>query len=103
MATTNFYIDTSKPHGAQLRSHLNALERGFDGLNDVLANIPHMIDGDGSDSAHFSEVTTRYGFVDNDRSKAAWEELQSVMAKLNTDASVSSVNAAILQAFAKFR
>ena len=102
MAATNFFIDTSKQHGSKLKSALNQLETGFDSLNDILANIPHMIDGDGSSSTHFVEVTNRYGFPDDATSKAAYEEIQSVMSKLNTDASVTSVNAALLQAFAKF-
>lgn len=103
MAKTNIYFNDQTNHGRILRRGLNTLEEGFESLNDVLANMPHMIDGDGSDAAHFTEVTSRYGFADNATAKAAWDELNSLMAKLNTDNSVTSVNAAMLQAFAKMR
>ncbi len=86
-----------------LRRGLQQLEEGKDVLNDVLASMPHMIDGDGSNATQFSEVTSRYGFASNEAAKAAWDELNSMMFKLNTDASVSAVNAAMNQAFAKMR
>jgi len=103
MAITNVFIDETKPHARLLRRGLANMEEGFEILNDVLANVPHMIDGDGSDAAHFTEVTSRYGFTSNDVAKSAWDELNSAMSKLNTNGSVSSVNAALLQLFNKFR
>lgn len=103
MATTNIYFNDQTQYGRLLRRGLQQLEEGKDTLNDVLASMPHMIDGDGSDAAQFAEVTSRYGFASNAAAKAAWDELNSVLFKLNTNASVDSVNAALLQAFAKLR
>lgn len=103
MATTNIYFNEASQYGRLVRRGLDQLENGVEQLNDVLANMVHMIDGDGSSATHFTEVVTRYGFADTTAAKAAWDELNSLMAKLNTDASVSSVNAAMLQAFAKMR
>lgn len=103
MATTNIYFSSDTHYGRMLRTGLNNLENGYEIFNDALANMTHMIDGDGTSATHFTEVTTRYGFLNNDHAKAAWDELNSLMAKLNTDASVSNVNAALLQIFAKMR
>lgn len=84
-----------------LRNVLNHFESGLDEGNDLLQIVPHMIDGDGSSADHFTLVTSNFGFNSNADAKAAWDEFQSMMGKLNTDSSVSSVNAALLQAFAK--
>jgi hypothetical protein len=62
-----------------------------------------MIDGDGSSSTHYTYMQGKFGFVDDAAAKSAFEELSSVLFKLNTNDSVSSVNAAILQVFNKFR
>jgi hypothetical protein len=97
------------PHGRMLRAVLNRLEEAVDGGVDLVgkSGVPgtmtFMIDGDGSDAAQFGEVTTRFGFASNADAKAAWDELNSLFGKLNGDGSVSNVNAALLQAFAKFR
>ena len=103
MASDNIFFDQQSTHGRLLRQGLSQLETGLDTLNNVLENLPHMIDGDGTSVTHFNEVVTRYGFADTTAAKAAWDELNSMMAKLNTDTSVTSVNAAMLQAFAKMR
>jgi len=62
-----------------------------------------MIDGDGSQVEHFEEVMTRYAFPSTTVAKSAWEELNSLAFKLNTNSSVTDVLAALNQAFAKFR
>ena len=103
MATSNIYFDDQTQYGRLLRRGLNYLEDGKDILNDVLASMVHMIDGDGSVDTHFTEVTARYGFPSNAIAKDCWDELNSVMAKLNTDTSVTSVDAAMSQVFAKMR
>lgn len=103
MATANLYFSTELAGGKLLRSGLTSFENGFETLNDVLANMAHMIDGDGSSAAHFTEVMGRYGFDTTTTAKAAYDELASLLAKLNTDASVTSVNAAILQLLSKMR
>lgn len=101
MATTHISFNASSRYGSMLRNVLNHLEAALDVGNDLLAIVPHMIDGDGSAPAHFDLVTSSFGFNANADAKAFWDELQSLFGKLNTDSSVSSVNAAIKQAIAK--
>lgn len=103
MASTNIHFDDQKHHGRLLRSALHMLEGGLDALNDAFASMTHMKDGDGSQAAHFTELTSRFGFTTDAKAKDAYDELNSLQAKLNTNASVTDVNAALLQAFSKFR
>ncbi len=103
MAVGHIQYNPNLPHSAQFRSALSQFEDAFDHLNELRATMALMIDGDGSSANHFSYMTGKFGFLDDAGAKAAWEELNSMLAKLNTDASVSSVNAALLQAFNKFR
>ena len=62
-----------------------------------------MLDGDGSNVSHFAAHVAAYGFADTTNAKSAYEELGALVGKLDTDASVSSVKAAIAQALARFR
>lgn len=103
MAVSHISYSASTQHGALLHSALGGLEAKFDDLNDIHATMALMIDGDGSDASHFAYMATKFGFADNATAKAAYEELSSLLFKLNTNSSVSDVNAALLQAFNKFR
>ena len=103
MAFSKIHYEAGLPHGALLRKALVGLETGLDDLLDTVACMAMMIDGDGSDAAHFGEVKSRYAFFDNATAKAAWDELNSLKFKLSTNASVTDVNAALIQAFNKFR
>lgn len=82
---------------------LRRFEEGFRDLNAIFATMGLMIDGDGSSADHFGYIKDKFGFDDNAGAKAGYEELASCLEKLNTDSSVSSVNAAILQVLNKFR
>ena len=95
-------FNENSQYGNQLRQALTFLERGKLELNDLLGVMTQMLDGDGSQASHFDYMVPLFGFISNAKAKEAWEELNSVMAKLNTDASVSFVNAAMTQVFAKF-
>lgn len=88
--------------GTRLRAMLDKIKAGRQALIDELAIMATMVNGDGTQSSHFPVVTAAYGFGTDANAKAAWDELQSLAGKLTTDGSVSSVNAAQLQAFAKF-
>ncbi len=103
MALDHISYNIGTQHGAMLRNGLTLLEDGLDRLNDLLATMARMIDGDGSDAMHFAYMQEKFGFASNAAAKSAWDELNSLLAKLNTDSQVTSVNAALLQAFAKFR
>lgn len=103
MAVTHLAFDDQTTHGRLIRRALNQIENGVEDLNDAIATMALMLSGDGSDPAHFTYLTAKFGFASDAVAKAAWEELNSVQAKLTTDSSVSNVRAAQLQAFAKFR
>lgn len=103
MAVSHIAFNAGTSHGALLRRSLNSLESGLDDLTDTLAVMARMIDGDGSDAAHFTYMQDKYGFASNEAAKSAFEELNSLAFKLTTNAQVSDVAAAIAQALAKFR
>lgn len=103
MAISKIAFNDGLPHGAMLRRALTNLELGQEGLVDILAAMVLMIDGDGSQVTHFDEVMTRFAFPSTTVAKAAYDELQSLRSKITVDSSVTNVNAAMLQAFNKFR
>ena len=89
-------------HGRDLRRCLQQMEESHKSLDDILLVMAQALNGDGSQDAHFDEIATLYGFASTAKAHAAWSELQSLASKFNTDASVSSVKAAMAQAWAKF-
>jgi tetrahydromethanopterin S-methyltransferase subunit H len=104
MAITHISFNDQTNHGRQLRAHLNKLEEAVEGLDDLVKTMALMLDGDGTQSAHFtSYIITKFGFPDAATAKACWDELNSVSFKLQTNASVSDVNAAIKQVVNKHR
>lgn len=103
MAMTHIQFDDQKQHGRYLRRSLQMLEEGREQLIKTKDVMQTMINGDGSSSTHFPEVTSRFGFTDDATAKAAWDEINSALSKLTTDASVTSVQAALLQLFSKLR
>lgn len=103
MAFTHVQFNDQLQHGRLLRRGLSQLEEGISVLQQAKGTMAMMIDGDGSNIAHFSEFVTRFGFGSTTDAKAAWDELNSLLSKLTTDAQVTFVNAAMVQAFAKFR
>lgn len=103
MAVAHIYFNHGSPHGALLHSGLQRMEGALADLNEIKGTMQLMIDGDGSNVAHFEYMKEKFNFTDTTAAKAAWDELNSMLFKLNTNDSVSSVNAALLQAFSKFR
>lgn len=102
MAFSHLNYNKSTPHGYLLAKALDDLRNGFLGLNFIFRTMDTMKDGDGSQATHFAEATTRFSFADDATAKAAYDELNSLQAKLNTNSSVTDLNAAMLQAFHKF-
>lgn len=114
MAISHLQFGNSTTAASNLRSGLQQLESGRETLIKVLAQMATMLSGDGSSIAHFDEVVIRFGVNDyatgqavtdaqRTVAKGLWDELNSCMAKLTTDASVSNVQAAILQLMNKTR
>jgi len=103
MAFAHLHFNDSLQYGRHLRRALQLSEEADDLLKDVRDIFIQMKDGDGSEASHFTEVTTRFGFVSDASSKAAFEELDSAYSKTSGDGSVSNVRAARDQLFAKLR
>lgn len=103
MAVGHLKFDDQTQHGRILRRFLNAVEETLDLGADLLAAFAQMIDGDGSQAAHFTYLTARLGTPSDAVTKSLWEELQSAYSKVSGDGSVSSVNAALKQVVAKLR
>ena len=103
MAFSHLHFNDQTQYGRMLRRTLNLLEEGDDLLADVISVMTTMIDGNGSSEAHFTEVTTRFGFASNADAKAAYDEAQSCYSKTSGNGTVSDVRAARDQFFAKLR
>lgn len=103
MAVTHISYNSSTQHGTLLHAALKGLEDGLDLLNDTLSSMSRMIDGDGSQDAHYAYMRDKFGFPTEAEAHAAFNELNSAAFKLNTNASVTDMNAALLQVFSKFR
>lgn len=99
MAFNYIHFDSGRPHGRLLREMLSTSERGDDMMADVLSCMTNMLEGDGSQDAHFVEVTARFGFESTAKARAAWNELNSAYAKTSGNGSVSNVRAARDQLF----
>lgn len=103
MAFQHLYFSPTTEYGAKLRSALSLLESGMDNIVRVRDTMTFMIDGDGSLASQFNEVVSRFGFPDTATAKAAWDELNSYIAKVTTDASVTNCNTALKQMINKLR
>lgn len=101
MAFSHIQIGTNSTHGPRLLNILSGLKNGHQELANFISIMQTMIDGDGSQAAHFVEVTARLGTQSDAQSKALFDELNSVNAKLHTDAAVTFVDAAIRQVLSK--
>lgn len=103
MAFQHIYFNDQTSYGRQFRRMLQMSEEADDLMKDVRDVMIQMRDGDGSQAAHYAEVTARFGFDSDAKSKAAFEELDSALSKTSGDGSVSNVRAARDQLFAKLR
>lgn len=105
MADNHYSFNAGTPHGSKLRQALTKLEQGLEELIDERDAMALMIDGDGTQAAHFAgEASTEFGFENTGAdAKAAFAEIDSALSKVTTNASVSNVNAALLQLFGKLR
>ena len=103
MAFAHISFNDQLPHGRMLRRLLNQAEESDDQFTDVRDVMIQMRDGDGSQAAHYAEVTARFGFATDAKAKEAFEELDSAYSKTSGNGSVSNVRAARDQFFAKLR
>lgn len=103
MAFNHIHFNDQTQYGRQLRRMLQMTEESDDLMKDVRDLMIQMRDGDGSQAAHYAEVTTRFGFTSDAKAKEAFDELDSAYSKTSGDGSVSNVRAARDQLFAKLR
>lgn len=103
MAFAHIHFDDQTQYGRKLRRLLQLMEEGDDAMTDVRDMMIQMRDGDGSQDVHYAEVTTRFGFTNDTKSREAFLELDSAYSKTSGNASVDNVRAARDQLFAKLR
>jgi hypothetical protein len=103
MAFTHIHFDEGSQYGRLLRTMLRTNEQGDDQLADIIALFQSMIDGDGSQDGHYTEVTVRFGFPSNALAHAAFNELASAYAKTSGNGAVTNARAARDQLFAYLR
>lgn len=103
MAFTHIHFDDTTQYGRLLRNMLRTNEAADDQLADMISLVQSMIDGDGSQDAHYTEVTVRFGFLNNAGAHAAFNELASAFAKTSGNGAVTNSRAARDQVFAYLR
>ena len=86
------------PHATRIRAALSQLKNGLDDLNDIFKCMELMKDG----GVFTDYAMDKFGTPDVETVQAGFDELASLQAKLNTDAEVTFINAALLQAYRKF-
>ena len=102
---THYAFNRNIPAGFRLGRAHEGLDIALVGLVAERDTMVQMRDGADcpSDSACYAAVTSAYGFSSNVEARGAFLELDALCAKLTTDASVTSVNAAIKQFLARLR
>jgi hypothetical protein len=103
MAFNHIHFDETTQYGRILRQALRTNEAADDQLADVLSLFQSMLDGDGSQDTHYTEVTIRFAFPSNAVAHAAYNELSSAYAKTSGNGAVTNVRAARDQMFAYLR
>jgi hypothetical protein len=103
MAFTHVKFNDQLNHGRMLRRALQQLEEGRDGMVDLFSTFTTMLNPDGSNEANFNEAVTLFGFPDNATAKKAYDEINGLLAKINTDNAVSNTMSALNQVFNEFR
>lgn len=103
MAAAHIYFNDATAYGRQLRRMLQTNEQADDLMADLRDVMIQMRDSDGSQDAHYAEITSRFGFQSDAKARAAFEELDSAYSKTSGNGSVSNVRAARDQLFAKLR
>lgn len=103
MAFNHIHFNDQNQYGRMLRRMLQMSEEADDLMTDVRDVMIQMRDGDGSQDAHYAELTSKFGFASDAKARAAFEELDSAYSKTSGNGSVSDVRAARDQLYAKMR
>jgi hypothetical protein len=97
MAFTHIHFDQQTQYGSKQRRALTNTEDGRDGLFDIREAMAQMRDGDGSAAIHYAEVTERFGYPTDAKSKEAFDEINAACIALD------GIAATLNQLFAKMR
>ena len=65
MAFSHLHFNDQAQYGRLLRRALNMSEEADEALKDIRDLMIQMRDGDGSQDAHYAELTSRFGFVND--------------------------------------
>lgn len=103
MADNHYVFNRNIAAGLRLGRGMEDLDNAITRLRAEKDTMTQMLDGDGSAVGHYAAHVTAYGFSDTTNAKAAYDELNALLAKIDSDAAVSSVKTAIAQASARFR
>jgi phosphoribosylformylglycinamidine (FGAM) synthase-like amidotransferase family enzyme len=107
MAANHIQFDRNKDIMRSVVRGAQLLVEGRETLNRALAAIVQMVDNGGATAADFDQFATLGGFTAGDyadanaAAQASYNELASLDAKLNTDASVTNMQSALDQFAAK--
>lgn len=97
MAVQHISINRSAPHGDALYQGLVGLEAALTRLKDEVGAMPFMVDMT-PDPDDYSYLEAQFGFPTG-KGATAKAELESMLGKLTTDASVSNVASSMQQVF----
>lgn len=97
-----FAFNRNVPSGFRLGRGVESLGQAMKDLVDERDAMTQMINGDGSDPSHFNQHVAAYGFDSTTDARNAYLELDSVVGKLTSNDSQSSVFDAIKQFRARF-
>ena len=96
MAVSHISIQKSSALGGQLYNAIDQLQSSLAKINELRLAMPYMVDG-----SNYAHLETQFGF-ETGRGELAKAEIDSLMAKLNSNAQTSDVNAALQQVFNYF-
>lgn len=99
--SSSYGYTTTSTHGKFLQRLITANQDADRYFSDTMAMFVQMLDGDGSQDAHYATITTKFGFPDTTTAHNAYNELQSAFGKTSGNGSVSSVKAARDQLYAR--
>lgn len=107
MAANFIEFNKTSDFGRNIARGGQLLIEGLVLLVQIRDNMIQARDGDGSLASHYDLLASKAGYVANDYAdantacKASFDELDSLLSKINTDNSVSAVKTAIYQFAAK--
>ena len=103
MAFNHIHFDDTTQYGRILRTTIRTNETADELMSEIVSLFQSMLDGDGSQDSHYTEVTVRFAFPDNATAHRAFNELASAYAKTSGNGAVTNTRAARDQLFAYLR